>query len=142
MRPLVPLLAIVLSGPCVVLACAQAPAAPPASPPPPPSAPAPSASTAPAAASSTAEAPAAPPPSAPPAAASSAATDTVPCVDGEILMGACICPSGKGVDATGHCVYMPCPKGNMGGVVFRNDQGQCMECKPGQVRCGDGCCAH
>ena len=36
-------------------------------------------------------------------------------------MGACICSGGKGVDATGHCVYMPCPKGNMGGVVFRND---------------------
>jgi hypothetical protein len=54
-------------------------------------------------------------------------------------MGACICPSGKGVDATGHCVFMPCPKGNMGGIVFRNDQGQCLECKPGQVRSGDGC---
>jgi hypothetical protein len=56
-------------------------------------------------------------------------------------MGACICPSGKGVDSTGHCVFMPCPKGNLGGVVFRNDQGQCLECKPGQVRSGDGCIA-
>jgi hypothetical protein len=127
------LTAVVSVGPLAVLACGSAPAPAPVAP---ALAPAPttadSASAAPAASSA-----------APQAAASSAAPAAteapVLCVDGEILMGACICPSGKGVDATGHCVFMPCPKGNMGGVVFRNDQGQCLECKPGQVRSGDGC---
>jgi hypothetical protein len=132
------LLALVMLAPCMALACGPAPAPPPSVPPTPPP-PLPSASAAPAASSATAEVPAASASSAP---APSATADNVPCIDGEVLMGACICPSGKGVDATGHCVFMPCPKGNMGGVVFRSDSGQCMECKPGQVRCGDGCCAH
>ena len=58
-------------------------------------------------------------------------------------MGACICPSGKGVDVTGHCVYMPCPKGDRGGIVFRNDEGKCMECG-GDTDCKAGfvCNAH
>ncbi len=124
-----------------VIACASSPAPAPAVAAP---APAPSPSSVPsdAPAASSAAPPAVPPtPSAAPAPSASAASSDPPCIDGEILMGACICPSGKGVDATGHCVFMPCPKGNMGGVVFRNDQGQCMECKPGQVRSGDGCIA-
>jgi hypothetical protein len=62
-----------------------------------------------------------------------------PCIDGEVLMGACICPSGKGVDGTGHCVFMPCPKSTSGGTVFRNDAGQCVECRAGAIRSGDGC---
>ena len=114
------------SGP--LIACASAPA-PAVTAPAPASSPSSVASDIPAASAST---------SAP---AASAGSSDPPCIDGEILMGACICPSGKGVDATGHCVFMPCPKGNLGGVVFRNDQGQCMECKPGQVRSGDGCIA-
>jgi len=132
---LLALASALVAGPLVMIACASAPPAPaPVTPAP---APAPVTSEAPAAPS--APAPTAAPAPAPSASASAAASNDPPCIDGEILMGACICPSGKGVDATGHCVFMPCPKGNMGGIVFRNDQGQCLECKPGQVRSGDGC---
>jgi hypothetical protein len=135
--PSVLALALTLAaGPLVVLACGPAPV---------PVAPAPLAPvSAPLASTPAAEAPAAssaPAPTPAPSASASAASSDPPCIGGEIMMGACICSSGKGVDATGHCVFMPCPKGNMGGIVFRNDQGQCMECKPGQVRNGDGCMA-
>jgi hypothetical protein len=57
-------------------------------------------------------------------------------------MGACLCPHGKGADSTGHCVFMPCQQSPTGAVVFRSEAtGQCMECKPGKVRCGDSCCS-
>lgn len=63
-----------------------------------------------------------------------------PCLDGEEMMGACICPHGKSVDDTGHCVFARCPEGT-GGTVFRNDAtGECMECRRGTVPCGDHCC--
>ncbi len=56
-------------------------------------------------------------------------------------MGACICDKGKGVDATGHCVFMPCPKTESGGIVFRDETtGQCMECRPGTKPSADGKC--
>lgn len=135
---LLALASTLVAGPLVMIACASAPPAPaPVAPAP---APAPSTTISEAPAASSAPAPVAAPAPAPPASASAAAADP-PCIGGEIMMGACICSSGKGVDETGHCVFMPCPKGNMGGIVFRNDQGQCMECKPGQVRSGDGCMA-
>ncbi|HEY8087690.1 MAG TPA: hypothetical protein VIF09_07595, partial [Polyangiaceae bacterium] len=64
-----------------------------------------------------------------------------PCIDGEDMMGACICPHGKSVDDTGHCVAARCPEGTTGGTVFRNETtGDCMECHPGTVPCGDHCC--
>jgi len=64
-----------------------------------------------------------------------------PCLDGEEMMGACICPHGKSVDETGHCVFARCPEGSTGGTVFRNPTtGDCMECRPGTVACGDHCC--
>jgi hypothetical protein len=73
-----------------------------------------------------------PPPSAEP---------TPPCVDGEILMGACICDKGKTADATGHCVYPPCPKSTTGGTPFRDGTtGQCMECRAGTKPTKDGRC--
>ncbi len=63
-----------------------------------------------------------------------------PCLDGEEMMGACICPRGKSVDETGHCVFARCPEGS-GGTVFRNETtGECMECRRGTVPCGDHCC--
>jgi hypothetical protein len=63
-----------------------------------------------------------------------------PCLDGEEMMGACICPRGKSVDETGHCVFARCPEGT-GGTVFRNETtGECMECRRGTVPCGDHCC--
>ncbi|MGH7294584.1 MAG: hypothetical protein ACRELB_06620 [Polyangiaceae bacterium] len=63
-------------------------------------------------------------------------------IDGEILMGACICAHGKGVDATGHCVFAPCPPGVTGGTVFRDEEtGQCMECRPG-TKPSRGKCVH
>jgi hypothetical protein len=64
-----------------------------------------------------------------------------PCLDGEEMMGACICPRGKTVDETGHCVFAKCPEGTTGGTVFRNETtGDCLECRPGTVPCGDHCC--
>jgi hypothetical protein len=64
-----------------------------------------------------------------------------PCIDGEEMMGACICPHGKSVDETGHCVFAKCPDGATGGVVFRNQTtGDCLECKPHTIPCGDHCC--
>lgn len=64
-----------------------------------------------------------------------------PCLDGEEMMGACICPHGKTVDETGHCVFAACPKGETGGQVFRDETtGECLECRPGTVPCGDHCC--
>ena len=119
-------------------ACSPAPVAPPVAPAPPaaPSAVASDSATPPAAPSAS-EVSAPPPP-----AASSASAEAPPCIDGEMLMGACICSKGKGVDSTGHCVFMPCPKSTTGTVVFRSEStGQCMECKPGKVQCGDGCCS-
>lgn len=64
-----------------------------------------------------------------------------PCIDGEEMMGACICPRGKSVDETGHCVFGQCPPGTGGGPVFRNEAtGECLECRPGTMPCGDHCC--
>jgi hypothetical protein len=64
-----------------------------------------------------------------------------PCLDGEEMMGACLCPRGKSVDETGHCVFARCPEGTTGGIVFRAEStGECMECRPGTVPCGDHCC--
>lgn len=66
-----------------------------------------------------------------------------PCIDGEILMGACICDKGKTVDETGHCVYPPCPKSSTGGTAFRDEStGQCMECPGGTRPTKDGKCEH
>ncbi len=49
-----------------------------------------------------------------------------PCIDGELMMGACICETGKTADATGHCVFVPCPRSAEGKVPFRNPTtGQC-----------------
>ena len=57
-------------------------------------------------------------------------------------MGACVCARGKGADATGHCVYPPCPRSEGGGPVFRDEQtGQCMECRPGTRPAGHGKCS-
>jgi hypothetical protein len=152
------LLILVVAGPAFAVACGASPAPPAPAPPTPsasaspsPATSAPAASAEPAASSAAAETP---PPSA--SAAASApppcpggearkpdgnCPDAVKCIDGEIMMGACICSGGKGVDATGHCVYMPCPAGNNGGTVFRNTEtGQCMECRPGTRPCGNSCC--
>ncbi len=69
------------------------------------------------------------------------AEPTPPCIDGEIMMGACICDKGKSVDATGHCVYSPCPKSTTGGTSFRDETtGQCMECRAGMRPTMDGRC--
>ena len=66
-----------------------------------------------------------------------------PCIDGEVAMGICLCPKGKGADATGHCVFLPCPKSDSGGVVFRDETtGQCMACAPGAKPTKDGKCEH
>jgi hypothetical protein len=135
------LLSLALWAPALPLACAGKPAAS-----------APAASEAPSAAVPVASTTTAPAPAAVPASASAAAVTcppgqtlgadgscAAPCVDGELLMGTCICPHGKGADITGHCVLMPCPKSTSGGTVFRNDAGQCVECRAGAIRSGDGC---
>jgi hypothetical protein len=55
-------------------------------------------------------------------------------------MGACICDQGKGVDATGHCVFTQCPSAH-GGATFRDpNTGQCMECRAGTRPTKDGHC--
>jgi hypothetical protein len=127
------LLALALPAMGILLACAAAPVVPaspgqeqiPVAPP-----------SASAAASASVETPAsaAPAPSAEPAPL---------CIGGEIMMGACICPSGHGVDATGHCVFMTkCPKSVNGGIVFRDETtGQCKECRPGTKPVPGGGCA-
>jgi hypothetical protein len=64
-----------------------------------------------------------------------------PCVDGELMMGACICDNGKSADATGHCVLIPCPATVAGRVAFRvKNTGQCMECRSGFRPTADGKC--
>jgi hypothetical protein len=146
-RPVVWSLVQALSASALVLACAGAPVAPPMSSEAPPPTPAPSAS---AAAAPVASASAAPSASSASFAAVCPAGQVLgsdgnckapaPCLDGEEMMGACICPRGKSVDETGHCVYAKCPEGTTGGTVFRNDSGDCMECRPGTVPCGDHCC--
>jgi hypothetical protein len=56
-------------------------------------------------------------------------------------MGACICDKGKTADATGHCVYPPCPKSTSGGTAFRDEAtGQCKECRAGTKPTKDGRC--
>lgn len=55
-------------------------------------------------------------------------------------METCICPKGKGVDDTGHCVFVPCPKGSTGGTAFRDKMGQCKECRAGTTPTPDGNC--
>jgi hypothetical protein len=151
-RPVVSSIVLTLSIPVIVLACAGAPAAPPMNgevQPAPPAPPAPSATVAPAPVASAAAVPSAVPSSPGFAAVCPAgqalASDgnckaPAPCLDGEEMMGACICPRGKSVDETGHCVYAKCPEGTSGGTVFRNDSGDCMECRPGTVPCSDHCC--
>lgn len=95
-----------------------------------PGAPAPTAAS-PAASAPEALAPA-PPPSVEP---------TPPCIDGEVVMGACICDTGKTADADGHCGYPPCPKSTTGGAAFRDERtGQCMECRAGTTPTKDGRC--
>ena len=65
------------------------------------------------------------------------------CIDGEVAMGICLCAKGKGADATGHCVYLPCAKGDSGEAVFRDETtGQCMSCPPGTKPTKDGKCEH
>src|SRR5262249_3040508 len=93
----------------------------------------PTSATAPASATPVASAPA-PAPSAEPA---------PPCVDGEVVMGTCICSAkGKTADATGHCIYPPCPKTIIGGTAFRDETtGQCLECRPGTKPTKEGKCA-
>ncbi|HEY5241579.1 MAG TPA: hypothetical protein VIJ22_08945, partial [Polyangiaceae bacterium] len=117
-RRVVALLGPALSGAMFLLACGGTPAVPPAvvePPPPPPPPPPPSAS------------PEAPPATTPSSVASSPSTSVcppgqalgsegncklpAPCLDGEEMMGACICPHGKSVDDTGHCVFARCPEG-------------------------------
>ena len=96
-----------------------------------------------AAGSTSAAAVAAPPPvgSASQAPEPTAAESNPPCIDGEIMMGACICSKGKGADATGHCVYPPCPKSKTGGTSFRDEStGQCKECRAGLRPSSDGTC--
>jgi hypothetical protein len=64
-----------------------------------------------------------------------------PCVDGELIMGACICESGKSADGTGHCVFVPCPRTAEGRISFRDKAtGQCMECRSGFRPTSDGKC--
>ena len=124
--------------PGLPLACAGRPVAPaPARTEAPSAVPVASATAVPAPASSSAVAATCPPGQTLGADGSCAAS--TPCVDGELLMGTCICSHGKGADATGHCVFMPCPKSTSGGTVFRNEEGQCVECRAGAVRSGDGC---
>ncbi len=153
--PRVPVAAVTVLAlaPVVALACAGAPPPPPAPVEAPPASAFASASAAPA--------PVAPEPPAAPAASPEpgpAATPAVcpqgqvlgsdgnckapaPCIDGQDMMGACICPHGKSADETGHCVFTPCPPGATGGTVFRNETtGDCMECRPGTAPCGDHCC--
>jgi hypothetical protein len=77
---------------------------------------------------------------APPAPRHTAEADP-PCIDGEILMGACICDRGMSADATGHCVLVPCPRTAEGRTGFRDPKtGQCMECRPGFRPTADGKC--
>jgi hypothetical protein len=131
------LVSLVVLASASVAACGGAPA----------SAPPPSAAAPPAAsvdAPHTASAPVASAPAAAPAAppaAPAAAEAAPPCIDGEIVMGTCLCPKGKGADSTGHCVFMPCPSSETGGTVFRDESGQCMECRPGTKPVGNGKCS-
>jgi hypothetical protein len=64
-----------------------------------------------------------------------------PCIDGELMMGACICDTGKSADATGHCILVPCPRTAEGRVSFRDPAtGQCKECRSGLKPTADGKC--
>jgi len=139
-RRVVSLLSLALCASSLLWACAHAPVAPAplGSETPPAAAPVQSAHAVPTPASSAASVAASCPPGQALAPDGSCAV-TPPCIDGEVLMGACICATGKGVDATGHCVFMPCPRSTSGGTVFRNDAGQCVECRAGAIRSGDGC---
>lgn len=106
---------------------------------------APTAAADPSAPSATAPAnatPVAPAPQAVGPAPAASAEPAPPCVDGDVVMGTCICrEKGKTADATGHCVYPPCPK-IAGGAAFRDETtGQCMECRAGLKRTKDGGCA-
>ena len=64
---------------------------------------------------------------APPSSASASTTASEPppppCIDGQILMGVCICDKGKSADATGHCVYTQCPSEHGGGDLPRSEHG-------------------
>ncbi|MGA2451100.1 MAG: hypothetical protein ABTD50_20770 [Polyangiaceae bacterium] len=72
---------------------------------------------------------------------SNAAEPDPPCIDGDIIMGACICDQGKTADATGHCILVPCPTTAAGRVPFRDPvTGQCMECRSGFKPTKDGKC--
>jgi len=141
--------ALSVCGAALALACAPAGAAPaPNAPGPTPGA-SPEASSAAAGsspASTTTPGGATPAASAPQATApapSPSAEPAPPCVDGEVVMGACICPDkGKTPDATGHCIYPPCPKTLIGGTAFRDEAtGQCLECRAGTKPTKDGKCA-
>ena len=155
-----PSLAFALLGLTVPLACAGAPAAPPVNAETPPVAPVASASATPAPVTSASAAPSSSAgcgdreirdthgnciapvcPVGQALASDGNCKPPAPCLDGEEMMGACICPRGKSVDETGHCVFARCPEGTTGGVVFRAEStGECMECRPGTVPCGDHCC--
>ena len=164
-RRLASLLALALCGAALPFACTPAPATPPTAVEPPPSASASASASAAPIPSATASVAAAPSASAPPTCgekeildphgrcvaslcpagkvfmSDGTCKDPAPCIDGEVMMGACICPHGKTVDETGHCKFSPCPPGTGGGTVFRDDAtGDCMECRPGTVPCGDHCC--
>ncbi|HTB77945.1 MAG TPA: hypothetical protein VK762_32090 [Polyangiaceae bacterium] len=118
------------------------------SPPSPSPAPAPAASTAgPTSSAEQTEVTGSPVPSAAPPSSASASTTTSeppppPCVDGQVLMGVCICDKGKSADATGHCVYTQCPSEHGGGTFRDPSTGQCMECRPGTRPTKDGHCEH
>src|SRR5579883_1221156 len=90
----------------------------------------------------TTAAPALPASDAPAPVPSASAEPDPPCIEGEVLMGACICnEKGKAPDATGHCVYVPCPSITPGGTPFRDEKtGQCMECRAGTKPTKDGRC--